>query len=60
MEQARKAVRRTLWSDAWRQFRRHRLAMAGLTLFAFFVIACGIGPFVYRTPPDAIDFARAN
>lgn len=60
MEQAPQAVRRTLWSDAWRQFRRHRLAMAGLTVFAFFVIACGIGPFVYRTPPDAIDFARAN
>jgi peptide/nickel transport system permease protein len=54
------AAHRTLWSDAWRQFRRHRLAMAGLTIFGFFVLACAAGPLVYRTPPDAIDFARAN
>lgn len=51
---------RTLWSDAWRQFRRHRLAMAGLSIFAFFVLACAVGPWIYRTPADAIDFARAN
>ena len=25
---------RTLWSDAWRQFRRHRLAMFGLVVFS--------------------------
>lgn len=34
--------------------------MAGLTIFTFFVIACAAGPLVYTTPPDAIDFARAN
>lgn len=51
---------RTLWSDAWRQFRKHRLAMAGLIIFTFFVMACAFGPFVYRTPADALDFARAN
>jgi peptide/nickel transport system permease protein len=51
---------RTLWSDAWRQFRKHRLAMAGLIIFTFFVMACAFGPFVYRTPADGLDFARAN
>ena len=51
---------RTLWSNAWRQFRRHRLAMAGLSVFTFFVVACAAGPYVYRTPADAIDFARSN
>ena len=51
---------RTLWSNAWRQFRRHRLAMAGLSVFTFFVVACAVGPFVYRTPADALDFARSN
>ena len=51
---------RTLWSDAWRQFRRHRLAMAGLAIFTFFVAACAVGPMIYRTPADAIDFAHAN
>lgn len=51
---------RTLWGDAWRQFRRHRFAMAGLSIFATFAIACAIGPLIYRTPADAIDFAHAN
>jgi peptide/nickel transport system permease protein len=51
---------RTLWSDAWRQFRRHRLAMAGLAIFSFFVLACAIGPWLYGKPADAIDFTRAN
>ncbi len=51
---------RTLWSNAWRQFRRHRLAMAGLSVFTFVVVACAAGPFVYRTPADALDFARSN
>jgi len=51
---------RTLWSNAWRQFRRHRLAMAGLSVFTFLVVACAAGPFVYRTPADALDFARSN
>ena len=61
METLRKhATHRTLWSDAWRQFRKHRLAMAGLAIFTFFVMACAVGPFVYRTPADALDFARAN
>lgn len=54
------ATHRTLWSDAWRQFRKHRLAMAGLAIFTFFVMACAVGPLVYRTPADALDFARAN
>ena len=60
MEKASQAAHKTLWSDAWRQFRRHRLAMAGLTIFAFFILACTAGPIVYRTPPAAIDFSRAN
>ena len=51
---------RTLWSDAWRQFRRHRFAMVGLVIFSFFAMACAIGPFIYRTPADAIDFAHSN
>ncbi len=46
----------TLAGEAWRRFRRHRLALAGALLLA--VIAAGVvaGPFVYRTPVDEIDF----
>lgn len=38
---------RSLWSNAWRQFRKHRLAMAGLFVLAFFILAVNIGPLVY-------------
>ena len=37
---------RSLWSDAFRQFRRHRLAMFGVGTFAFLLLATLIGPFV--------------
>ena len=38
---------RSLWNNAWRQFRRHRLAMAGLVLLSIFFIACFVGSLVY-------------
>src|SRR5881227_735999 len=47
---------RSLWTDAWRQFRRHRLAMFGVVTLAFLLVATLIGPFVYRAPSDAIDY----
>ena len=50
---------RTLWGDAWWQFRRHRLAMAALVTLLLLVLFSLLGPFVYRTPTNAIDFAKA-
>jgi peptide/nickel transport system permease protein len=47
---------RSLWADAWRQFRRHRLALAGSAVFAFMTLATLLGPLVYRVPTDGIDF----
>jgi peptide/nickel transport system permease protein len=51
---------RTLWSDAWRQFRRHKPAMIGLGVLTFFTIACFLGPFVYTRPVNDINFAVRN
>ena len=50
---------RSLWGDAWHQFRRHRLAMAGLATFTFLVLFTLIGPLVYTTPVNVIDFTVA-
>ncbi|MBI4011540.1 MAG: ABC transporter permease [Candidatus Rokubacteria bacterium] len=52
------AVRRadSLWSEAWRRFRRHRLAMLGGVVLSVMVAAVLAGPFVYRVPIDEIDF----
>src|SRR4030081_1558952 len=49
---------RSLWSDAWRQFRRHRLAMFGMVVFSILLVATLVGPFVYRASSDAIDYSQ--
>ncbi len=51
---------RSLWSDAWRQFRRHRLAMAGTVVVLLLVGMTLLGPALWRTPIDTIDFAASK
>ena len=51
---------RSLWGNAWRQFRRHRLAMAGLVLIVFFLLATFVGTLLYPRAIDEIDFLRAD
>src|SRR6266849_5450739 len=48
---------RTLWRDAWRRYRRHRLAMAGSLVFLTLTLSTLVGPCVYPRPIDAIDFS---
>jgi len=50
---------RSLWSDAWRQFRRHRLAMFGVVVLSLLLIMTVFGPLVYRQSPDAIDYSAS-
>jgi peptide/nickel transport system permease protein len=50
---------RSLWRDAWHQFTRHRLAMAGLITFMLLVLFTLIGPLVYHTPINDIDFGAS-
>jgi peptide/nickel transport system permease protein len=50
------APRTSLWRDATRRFRRHRLAMVGFAVLLFMVAAVLVGPFVYRVPINEIDF----
>jgi peptide/nickel transport system permease protein len=46
----------SLWREATRRFRRHRLAMVGFAVLLALVAAVLAGPFVYRVPIDEIDF----
>ena len=48
---------RTLWGNAFRQFRRHRMAMFGLIVVSFLTVATLIGPIVYPQPVNEIDMA---
>lgn len=45
------------WREAWRRFRKHRLAVVSLVILATIVLAVLIGPFVWRVPIDEINFA---
>jgi len=42
--------------DTWRRFRRHRLAVAGLTVLLLMIAAVALGPFLWRVPINDIDF----
>jgi peptide/nickel transport system permease protein len=52
----RPRVARSLWADAWRRFRRHRLATAGAVVFLLLAAGCGVGPEVYHVGMNTIDF----
>jgi peptide/nickel transport system permease protein len=44
------------WQEAWRRFRRHRLAVASAVVLLLIVAAIVLGPFVWRVPINEIDF----
>jgi peptide/nickel transport system permease protein len=50
---------RSLWSDAWHQFRRHRIAMGASVVLGMIVIATLFGPFVWTEKINVIDFTLA-
>ncbi len=56
-QQAR--VPRTLWGDAWRRFRKHRMAMFGAVVLLFLIVMALFGPFVYTADAKKIDFSLA-
>ena len=45
---------RSLWGDAWSQFRKHRLAMVGLVVFVALVLFTFVGNAVYGRPYDSV------
>ncbi|MEO8716722.1 MAG: ABC transporter permease [Burkholderiales bacterium] len=44
-------------AEAWRRFRRHRLALAGAVIFGLIVFAVALGPLLWRVPINEIDFS---
>ena len=43
--------------EAWRRFRRHRLAVLSATILIFMVLAVIVGPWIWRVEINEIDFA---
>jgi peptide/nickel transport system permease protein len=44
------------WAEAWRRFKRHRLALAGAVLLALMALAVLLGPWLWNVPINEIDF----
>jgi peptide/nickel transport system permease protein len=43
--------------EAWRRFRRHRLAVVGVIILLLMIIAVIFGPLIWRVPINDIDFS---
>jgi len=52
----RKPVSTSPWAEAWRRFKRHRLALASLWLLALLSLVVLLGPLVYQVGINDIDF----
>lgn len=50
---SRVRTQRSLWGNAWKQFRKHTLAMAGLIVFVGFLLIVFIGPLFYDEAVNA-------
>ncbi len=51
---------RSLWGDVWRQFRAHKGAMAGVTVFGLILIMVIFGPFVHTVDPQFLNMRARN
>jgi peptide/nickel transport system permease protein len=51
---------RSLWSDVWYQFRRHRGAMAGTFILSLVLFAVIFGPALHGIDPGYIDIRARN
>jgi len=49
---------RTLWGDAWRRFKRHKLAIVGSITLLVFITTVLVGPLLWRVNRDALDFVN--
>ncbi len=51
---------RSLWKDAWRRFRHHKLAMVGAIIYALLILMTIVGPFVWTRGINDIDLLASN
>jgi peptide/nickel transport system permease protein len=51
---------RSLAGDAWRRFRRHHLALAGVVVYLGLIVLTLVGPTFWRVNINDIDFAASN
>ena len=52
----RKPTSTSPWAEAWRRFRRHKMAVASLVILSLMVLAVLLGPLIWRLAINDIDF----
>ena len=52
----RRAISTSPWAEAWRRFRRHKMAVASLVLLVMMVALVLLGPLVWKLAINDIDF----
>lgn len=51
---------RSQWQDVWDQFKTHKGAIVGLSVFALIVLTILIGPLIWRADPTFVDLRARN
>ena len=51
---------RSQWWDVWDQFKTHKGAIVGLTVFTLILVVILLGPFVWRVDPTFVDLRARN
>ncbi|MCP5281110.1 MAG: ABC transporter permease [Rhodoferax sp.] len=54
---ARRGEGTSPWREAWRRFRRHRLAVISLWVLALMALMVIFGPYIWKVPINEIDFS---
>jgi peptide/nickel transport system permease protein len=52
----RRAASHSPWAEAWRRFRRHKMAVVSLAVLLLMVALVFLGPFVWKVAINDIDF----
>ncbi|MFY0692081.1 MAG: ABC transporter permease [Paracoccaceae bacterium] len=55
-----RAAARNQWWDVWDQFKTHKGALLGASVFLLIVVAVYLGPFVWPYDPQFIDYRSRN
>lgn len=59
LTEEQKRAPRSLWGDAWRQFRKHRLAMGSMFILTVIILGVTVGPYLWTVDPEYIDIISA-
>lgn len=58
--QVKSTKARTLWHDAWLQFRKNKLSILGIVVLVLLIVATLVGPLLYSVDAEKIDILASE